>query len=61
MGNTKPITQDKQFPMRVDDEFLRMLDELRRNEVDVPPRSTWSSGLSKGPMRALPPARRKKR
>ena len=27
MGNTKPITQDKQFPMRVDDEFFHKLDE----------------------------------
>ena len=61
MGNTKPITQDKQFPMRVDDEFLRMLDDLRRNEADVPPRSQMVKRLVDRAYEGLTPAKRKKR
>ena len=35
----KRITQDRPFQMRVSEQFLRMVDDWRRSQVDLPSRA----------------------
>jgi hypothetical protein len=35
----KRITQDRPFQMRVSEQFLRMVDDWRRTQVDLPSRA----------------------
>ena len=61
MANTKPKTMTRRLaPMWVPDDFEEKLDELRRHEPDLPPKSEMMRRLVDRAHEKLPGARKRK-
>ena len=60
MANTKPKVQTRNFTMRSNDEFEAMMDDLRRNEPDLPPASDMVRRLVTRAHEKLPAAKKRR-